>query len=311
MIGLDEKGAIVLHEKVRIATRLANVPPCLIGIEAGMASHHVARELVALGHEVKQVPPAYSKPFRQGHKNDFRDATRSRKLPNARRLGSAASSEQTLSYEESKPYFAMAAATARRASTQMRWARYSAPAWISLESPCAGTLRPSKAFGEKRSVSACSNSGTRKTPDVPAPVTATRTCPLPVQRGDRLRPSRPSGSGPPCRANQGPHDSSNPRISARGLVKAASRSASNHQSRDRTEQLHCIYQVTLSKAMIIARAVVGGRLMIAGQNRVPPIRGLATKASRCNVLYSNTRAKNDKFQQPRQGWCVWIFQALS
>src|SRR5437899_1383832 len=43
-------------------------------IDAGMASHHVARELVALGHEVKQVPPAYSKPFRQGHKNDFRDA---------------------------------------------------------------------------------------------------------------------------------------------------------------------------------------------------------------------------------------------
>jgi transposase len=34
----------------------------------------MARELVALGHEVKQVPPAYSKPFRQGHKNDFRDA---------------------------------------------------------------------------------------------------------------------------------------------------------------------------------------------------------------------------------------------
>jgi len=77
MIGLDEKGAIVLREKVfrtRITTRLANVPPCLIGIEAGMASHHVARELVALGHEVKQVPPAYSKPFRQDHKNDFRDA---------------------------------------------------------------------------------------------------------------------------------------------------------------------------------------------------------------------------------------------
>ncbi len=51
-----------------------NMPPCLIGIEAGMASHHVARELAALGHEAKRVPPAYSKPFRQGHKNDFRDA---------------------------------------------------------------------------------------------------------------------------------------------------------------------------------------------------------------------------------------------
>jgi len=77
MIGLDERGAIVLREKVsrqRIAARLVNVRPCLIGIEAGMATHYVARELVALGHEVKQVPPAYAKPFRQGHKNDFRDA---------------------------------------------------------------------------------------------------------------------------------------------------------------------------------------------------------------------------------------------
>ena len=77
LIGLDDKGAIVLREKIargRIAARLANVPRCLIGIEAGMATHYVARELGALGHDVKQVPPAYSKPFRQGHKNDFRDA---------------------------------------------------------------------------------------------------------------------------------------------------------------------------------------------------------------------------------------------
>ena len=77
LIGLDEHGAIVLREKLargRIRTRLANVPPCLIGIEAGMATHYVARELLALGHDVRQVPPAYAKPFRQGHKNDFRDA---------------------------------------------------------------------------------------------------------------------------------------------------------------------------------------------------------------------------------------------
>jgi transposase len=46
----------------------------LVEIEAGMATHYVARELSALGHDVKQVPPAYAKPFRQGHKNDFRDA---------------------------------------------------------------------------------------------------------------------------------------------------------------------------------------------------------------------------------------------
>src|SRR5439155_21696027 len=77
MIGLDTRGAIVLREKVsrgRIALRLANLPPCLIGIEAGMATHYVARELAALGHDVKQVPPTYAKPFRQGQKNDFRDA---------------------------------------------------------------------------------------------------------------------------------------------------------------------------------------------------------------------------------------------
>jgi transposase len=77
LVGLDDKGAVVLREKLappRIAARLANVPPCLIGIEAGMATHYVARELLMLGHDVRQVPPAYAKPFRQGHKNDWRNA---------------------------------------------------------------------------------------------------------------------------------------------------------------------------------------------------------------------------------------------
>ena len=62
LIGLDDRGAIVLREKLtrcRIAARLANVPQCLIGIEAGMATHCVARALIALGHDVKQVPPVY------------------------------------------------------------------------------------------------------------------------------------------------------------------------------------------------------------------------------------------------------------
>ena len=57
LIGLDDRGAIVLREKLtrgRIAARLANVPQCLIGIEAGMATHCVARELIALGHDVSR-----------------------------------------------------------------------------------------------------------------------------------------------------------------------------------------------------------------------------------------------------------------
>jgi transposase len=77
LVGLDYQGTIVLREKLarsRIRARLANVPRCLIGIEAGMGTHYVTRELIALGHDVRQVPPAYAKPFRQTHKNDFRDA---------------------------------------------------------------------------------------------------------------------------------------------------------------------------------------------------------------------------------------------
>jgi transposase len=77
LIGLDARGGVKLREKVsraKIGTRLGNMPRCLIGIEAGLATHYVARELAALGHSVKQVPPAYAKPFRQAHKNDFRDA---------------------------------------------------------------------------------------------------------------------------------------------------------------------------------------------------------------------------------------------
>ena len=81
LIGLDDQGAIVLREKIargRIAARLANVPRCLIGIEAGMATHYVARELGALGHDVKQVPLAYSKPFRQGHQERLQRRPRDR-----------------------------------------------------------------------------------------------------------------------------------------------------------------------------------------------------------------------------------------
>jgi transposase len=55
------------------------VPRCLIDIEAGMGTHYVARELIALGHDVSQVPPVYARPFRQSHKNASGTHTRSRK----------------------------------------------------------------------------------------------------------------------------------------------------------------------------------------------------------------------------------------
>ena len=54
--------------------RLVNLPCCLIGLEAGSGSHHIARQIRSLGHDVRLIPAQYVKPFLKGHKNDFRDA---------------------------------------------------------------------------------------------------------------------------------------------------------------------------------------------------------------------------------------------
>jgi hypothetical protein len=50
------------------------LPPCLIGIEACASSHHWSRELQALGHTVRLMPPAYVKPYVKRQKNDATDA---------------------------------------------------------------------------------------------------------------------------------------------------------------------------------------------------------------------------------------------
>ena len=50
------------------------VPPCLVGIEACATSHHWSRELQALGHTVRLIPPAYVKPYVKRQKNDATDA---------------------------------------------------------------------------------------------------------------------------------------------------------------------------------------------------------------------------------------------
>src|SRR4029079_8052222 len=48
--------------------------PCLVGIEACASSHHWSRELHALGHKVRLIPPAYVKPYVKRQKNDSADA---------------------------------------------------------------------------------------------------------------------------------------------------------------------------------------------------------------------------------------------
>ena len=77
LVGLDKRGAIVLQLKVsrgQLGRRLSNIPRCLIGMEACSGSHHIGRQLAALGHDVRLIPAQYVKPFLKGHKNDYRDA---------------------------------------------------------------------------------------------------------------------------------------------------------------------------------------------------------------------------------------------
>ena len=77
VVGLDRRGAIVLRQKRsrgQIEARLANMPPCLIGMEACVGAHHLSRRLRALGHDARLMPAKYVRPYSKGQKNDFRDA---------------------------------------------------------------------------------------------------------------------------------------------------------------------------------------------------------------------------------------------
>jgi transposase len=76
VVGLDACGAIVLRQKWsrgQVETRLANMPPCLIGMEACVGAHHLSRRLKALGHDARLMPAKYVRPYSKGQKNDFRD----------------------------------------------------------------------------------------------------------------------------------------------------------------------------------------------------------------------------------------------
>src|SRR5438067_11415655 len=77
IVGLDDRGAIVLRQKwsrSQVEARLANIPPCLIGMEACVGAHHLSRKLNALGHDARPMPAQYVRPYSKGQKNDFRDA---------------------------------------------------------------------------------------------------------------------------------------------------------------------------------------------------------------------------------------------
>jgi len=75
--GVDANGVVVIRRQLKRRYVLAffeKLPSCLVGIEACASSHHWSRELRALGHNVRLMPPAYVKPYVKRHKNDATDA---------------------------------------------------------------------------------------------------------------------------------------------------------------------------------------------------------------------------------------------
>jgi transposase len=74
---VDANGDVVLRRQLKRRYVLAffqKLPPCLVGIEACSSSHHWSRQLQALGHTVRLMPPAYVKPYVKRQKNDAADA---------------------------------------------------------------------------------------------------------------------------------------------------------------------------------------------------------------------------------------------
>ena len=74
---VDAEGKVILRRQLKRRYVLAffqKLAPCLVGIEACASAHHWSRELQALGHTVRLMPPAYVKPYVKRHKNDATDA---------------------------------------------------------------------------------------------------------------------------------------------------------------------------------------------------------------------------------------------
>jgi transposase len=75
--GIDEAGTVLIRKRIsrtKMIEFFTDLPSCLVGIEACPSAHHWGRELQALGHTVKLMPPSYVKAYLKRSKNDANDA---------------------------------------------------------------------------------------------------------------------------------------------------------------------------------------------------------------------------------------------
>jgi transposase len=82
LTGLDETGAVVLRRRMKHVSVLAftgQMEKCTVAMEACCGAHHLGRQLVAQGHDVRLMPPAYVQPYVKTHKNESAMRKRLRK----------------------------------------------------------------------------------------------------------------------------------------------------------------------------------------------------------------------------------------
>ena len=75
--GVDVDGAVVIRKRVsrsKVLEFFAALPSCLVGIEACPSAHHWSRQLQALGHTVRLMPPSYVKAYLKRSENEANDA---------------------------------------------------------------------------------------------------------------------------------------------------------------------------------------------------------------------------------------------
>src|SRR6516164_4147229 len=75
--GVDAHGKVVLRKTLRrnaVSSLFANLPPCLIGMEASNGAHYWARVLSGFGHQVRLISPQFVAPYVKSNKNDRNDA---------------------------------------------------------------------------------------------------------------------------------------------------------------------------------------------------------------------------------------------